>query len=133
MTWRTRLAYIAAFISLIVGFFGLLLPDATARLVGLAVAEPRGWGDIRATYGGLFLVLGSYLLWAIPRRPATRSLLTFAAMLWLGAAGGRLFSVLWDIVLAPMNLVVFLLELAIGLAILASALETPVKPVVGRQ
>lgn len=66
------------------GAFGLVRPDAAARLVGLAPSGRLGRSELRATYGGLFFALGAFAL-------ATRDEVAFMLLgaAWLGAAGAR--------------------------------------------
>ena len=66
------------------GAFGLVRPDAAARLIGLAPAGRLGRSELRATYGGLFFALGAFAL-------ATRDEVAFALVgaAWLGAAAAR--------------------------------------------
>lgn len=128
MTLRTQLAYLAAGITLVLGLLSLLNPLLAVRLVGLEVIEPRGISEIRATYGALFVVMGGVMFWAVPTRPRNRVWLRFAGFLWLGAAAGRILSVVIDGVLTPFNLVSLALELAVGVGAVLGSFERIAPP-----
>jgi hypothetical protein len=73
------------------GLLGLLAPGRCARFVGLSARDRTGFGEFRATYGGLFIALGVLPLWS-------GEALAFlaAALAWAGAAAGRLVSIALD-------------------------------------
>ena len=131
MTVRTQLAYLAAGITLVLGLLSLLNPLLAVRLLGLEVLEPRGLSEIRATYGALFTVMGGVMFWAVPTRPRNSSWLRFAGILWLGAAAGRILSIVIDGVVTPFNLLSLALELVVGVTAVVGSMErpTPKKPV----
>jgi hypothetical protein len=88
-------------IMLALGSLALFLPEfVMAQVLGFAVhpssAVATVYGEVRATYGGLFVIAGAYLLWAALNFESNRSLVFFVGLLWLGAAGGRLFGVFVD-------------------------------------
>ncbi len=123
MSTRTKLAYVAAALTLLLGLFALLNPLVMVRILGLEIVEPRGLSEIRSSYGALFLVLGGVMLWAISNRPKTLAYLRFAGFLWLGIAAGRLASILIDGAYIPLNLLYLLLELLIAVATLLAGFE----------
>jgi Domain of unknown function (DUF4345) len=127
MTPRTQLGYLAAILTLALGLVGFLGPIWMAELLGFRAAqlEPRGLSEIRATYGGLFIVMGAVMLWAIPTRPRGTPYLRFASFLWLGASVGRLLSMIIDGVVTPMNFAGLGLEVVIGVCALLASLEHP--------
>ena len=79
------------------GLAGLLYPDRVMGILGFAILNSANtaavMGEIRATYGGLFVVLGAYTLFSALDPPAQRSRLMFIGLLWLGACAGRLLGV----------------------------------------
>ena len=99
MNARTITAVVGAII-LLLGLAGLLYPERVLGVLGLAIAQP-GYaagplGEVRATYGGLFVVMGVFTLLAAVDPPRHRARILFVALLWLGAFGGRLFGVIRD-------------------------------------
>ncbi|MFZ9961604.1 MAG: DUF4345 family protein [Candidatus Limnocylindrus sp.] len=77
--------------TLCLGMFGLLAPTHCARFVGLSARDRTGFGEFRATYGGLFIALGALPLWS-----GEPMAFLAASLAWGGAAVGRLISVLID-------------------------------------
>src|SRR5262249_52400210 len=79
------------------GAVGLLYPDKAMGLLGYAVAPgalPAAvLGEVRATYGGLFVAMGVFTLLSAFDPAAHRGRLTLISCLWLGAALGRLLAV----------------------------------------
>jgi hypothetical protein len=124
MSMRTQLAYVAAVVTLLYGLFGLIFPVGSLHLLGLQLTDPRGVGVGRATLGGLFIMLGFLMLWALPTRPHPRShvWLRMAGYLWLAVAGGRLVSLVFDGV-TLLGVVFFVVEALLGLAALGAGLE----------
>lgn len=124
MTLRTQLAYVAAGVALVLGLLGLLNPGAAMRLLGLDVVSPRGLSEVRSMYGALHVTMAALMLWAIPLRPRTAPLLRTLGVIWLGAAAGRVASLLIDdAVVGPWNLVLLALQLFIGGALVWASLE----------
>ena len=87
-------------LSLLLGSAGLVYPDRVLGLLGFAVASTAhaaaALGEVRATYGGVFLVLGVSTLLAAGNPAAHRGRLTLLGLVWLGAAAGRLFGAYAD-------------------------------------
>ena len=81
-------------IILILGLAALVYPDRIMGLLGFAPLNTSHtaavWGEVRATYGGLFVVMGVYTLLAAMDPPAHRARITFVGLMWLGACAGRL-------------------------------------------
>ena len=96
------------------GAMGLVRPRAAAAFTSMEPVGLVGVSEIRATYGGFFLLLGGYAL--ASQEPAA---FTAAGLAWLGAAGGRLVSVLVDRSTSAKNLGGIAFEAAIGLLLLA--------------
>lgn len=82
------------------GLAGLLAPTTVMGSLGLALATPTApagtLGEIRATYGGVFTVMGVLTLQAAFNPSAYRQRLLVVALAWLGAAGGRTVGVWVD-------------------------------------
>jgi hypothetical protein len=82
------------------GIAGLVYPERVLGMLGLAYANPShmaaALGEVRATYGGLFAVMGCFTLFAALDPSAHRSRLLFVGLLWLGMCFGRLFGVYVD-------------------------------------
>jgi hypothetical protein len=92
-------------------------------VLGLEVIGPRGLSGIRATYGALFVVMAGVMVWAVPTRPRSNPWLRFAGILWLGAAAGRVLSIVLDGVLTPLNFVSLGIELLVGAGALLGSFE----------
>ena len=85
----TAIPTIGCLLTIALGALGLVAPHRTARLVGIHPLGADGTAEVRATYGGLFLGLGTAaLLWAEPVGYAV------AAAAWGGAAAARLLSLM---------------------------------------
>lgn len=105
--------YLAATITVLLGFLGLLLPEAAMRLVGIEVGRPHGRLDVRATYGGLFLALGAFPL--ISGEPVAFQMLGVA---WLAAGLARTVFTPIDRVWGRENVAGIGIEVGLGLAAL---------------
>ena len=88
MEW---LNYLGAGGTILMACLGLIFPKVAASLVGLTAHTNAGRSEFRATYGGLFLPLG--LIPILTHEP-----LAFAitGLCWLGAALGRIISIIVD-------------------------------------
>lgn len=90
-------AIITGTITTAFGLAGLLYPDRVMGLLGFAILNPANaaavMGEVRAMYGGIFVVLGVYTLLIALDPAAQRSRLMFIGLLWLGACAGRLLGV----------------------------------------
>lgn len=118
--------FIAAVVGLIVlafGLSGLLYPERVMEFAGFAVAPTasaaQATAEARAVYGGLFVVLGAWVVYAALRQ--SRQLLVLGGTLFLGAASGRLGGAyvagspgIWGWIGA-------IVEIALGVALLAAA------------
>jgi hypothetical protein len=111
------------------GIFGLLYPERLLGLLGLAYANPShmavAFGEIRATYGGLFTVMGVVTLLAAVDPSAHRRRLLFVGLLWLGACAGRLFGVYVDGNPGLLGWAAVAFELVVGGTLLAVAQTAP--------
>ena len=113
MSMGVLLNNLGALVTVLLGLLGLLLPARAAQFTGLEAQGAMGTSEIRATYGGFFLALGSYALYC-----QTPAIFLAAAIAWLGAAGGRVFSMLVDRNLSARNSCAVVFEAAIGIVLL---------------
>jgi hypothetical protein len=85
----------AGIVILLFGIGGLLAPQRVLGVLGLATLNASTaaatLGEVRATYGGLFTVMGAYVLFAALNPAARRESILVLGLLWLGAAAGRAF------------------------------------------
>lgn len=108
------LAQLGALLTLALGLMGLVRPDAASAFTNVQPVGVIGRSEIRATYGGFFLLLGATCLatqepWAF----------TTVGLAWLGAAAGRLASVVLDESREAQNFGGIAFEGVIGLLLLA--------------
>lgn len=93
-------AILVGLVIVTLGIAGLVYPERVLGVLGLAYANPShaaaALGEIRATYGGIFVVMGAYTLVAAMDPAVHRGRLLFVGLLWLGACAGRLFGVYVD-------------------------------------
>ena len=92
---------IAGTVILVLGLAGLVYPELVmAHLLGFAVDPSHGHnavlGEVRATYGGLFVVMGVFALLSAADPAANRGRLLFIGLMWIGASAGRLLGVYLD-------------------------------------
>ncbi|MCC6766368.1 MAG: DUF4345 domain-containing protein [Deltaproteobacteria bacterium] len=85
----------------VMGAFALLYPETVMNQVtGFAVAQNFTanfvLGEMRATYGGIFTVLGIYTILGAMDPATNRGRLLMIGLLWVGACLGRLYGVLID-------------------------------------
>ena len=111
------LPVVGALATCALGLLGLLAPNVAAAFTSLRPEGLLGRSEIRATYGGLFLALGAGAL--VLRSPEVFLMLGLA---WLGAAAGRLVSVVVDRSTEVKNFGGIAFEGAIGLLFLAPRL-----------
>lgn len=94
------IALVAGTIITLMGLAGLLYPERVMGLLGFttlsATHAAAVLGEVRATYGGLFVVMGVAVLLAAADPLAHRGRLLAVGLLWLGACGGRLLGVALD-------------------------------------
>ncbi len=119
-------AIITGVITTALGLAGLLYPDRVMGLLGFAILNSANtaavMGEVRATYGGLFVVLGVYTLLSAVDPGAHRSRLMFIGLLWLGACAGRLLGVNFNGNPGLPGWVAVALELLMGGALVATSL-----------
>jgi hypothetical protein len=95
--WTT----IAGLVMLILGALALFYPEfVMAHVLGFDVDPSHTAnfvrGEVRAVYGGLFVVAGTATVLAAMDPAANRARILFVGLLWLGTCGGRLFGVFAD-------------------------------------
>ncbi len=116
------------------GLFGLVKPLAVLGMIGLsflnATDAPGALGEIRATYGGIFTVMGIYTLISAMDPALHRGRLLFIGLLWLGACAGRLFGVYVDGNPGLMWWGAAVFELLVGGTLVLVSQSTPAQPVV---
>jgi hypothetical protein len=93
-------AAIAGTIILLLGLAALFYPERVLGMLGFTILNPShaagALGEVRATYGGVFSVMGLFTLLAAMNPGAHRGRLLFVGLLWLGACAGRLIGVFVD-------------------------------------
>ncbi len=104
---------LGALVTMGLGLFGLFLPASAASFVGIIPDGERGMSEIRATYGGLFLAMGLMAVIA-----QSSDVFRVVGVAWLGAAGGRAFSVVRDNSRSGANLGGIAMEGILGLSML---------------
>jgi hypothetical protein len=108
--WMTGAA-----ITVLLGLMGLISPTAVARLTGLGLPDALARSEVRATHGGFFLALG-----VIALASEERWVYLALGLAWVGAAIGRLVSVIADNSRSPKNLAGVAFEAAIGALLIVS-------------
>ncbi len=134
---RVVTGVVGAFI-LLLGLAGLLSPWRLLAFLGFGVLDQSqpaaALGEVRATYGGIFLVMGVATLLATLDPFAHRSRLAFVGALWLGACGGRLFGVFADGSPGLLGWLTAFLELMVGGAlVLVAATSAPAHATAGAE
>ena len=132
-------AVVTGLIMVALGLAGLLYPERVLGILGFTVFNAShaaaAYGEVRATYGGLFIVMGIFTMMAAMDPAVHRSRLLFIGLLWLGACAGRVFGVVVDGNPGLFGWLAVAFELAVGGALcLASqtAPDTVVAPPVTR-
>ncbi len=112
-------ASLGACATFVLGALGIFAPSRVAAAVGIAALGVDGRAEVRATYGGLFFALGALCMLA---QDAT--VFAVAGVAWMGAAGGRALSILWDRSAGPRAVAGLAVEGVIGVALLAPQVVT---------
>lgn len=107
-------ALLGASITAGLGLMGLVRPSAAASFTSIAPVGRTGISEIRATYGGFFLLAGLAAL--LGGEPAALRLLGWA---WAGAAAGRAASAVVDGSREARNLAGIAFEAAVAALLLA--------------
>ena len=85
---RTYLRLLGA-MTLFFGLVYLLAPERLTGPTGFGPLGPSATTDVRATYGGLQIGLGLFLLWAAAREARVRSALVLQAIVIAAVAASR--------------------------------------------
>jgi len=97
-------------ITLLLGLWSLWRPEPMAKAVGFSLHGRRGRAEFRIGFGGFFIGLAGYALYA-----QNGGVFVAVGAMWLGAAAVRVLALLLD--RPPFNvsyLAVLLFELAMG-------------------
>lgn len=112
--WPTRLAQATLLVGglalVAVGWNGLSAPEELLGAVGVALASPDGFSEARATYGGMHVAVGGFLLAGAFDPALRRTALVVATAFFGGLAGGRAVSMLVDGTPGPFVLRLLLVE-----------------------
>jgi hypothetical protein len=115
----------AGVVILLMGLAALFYPDRVMGLLGFMVLNASEsasvLGEVRATYGGIFTVMGAAVLLAAANPAANRGRLVAIGLLWLGACGGRLFGVTVDGNPGVFGWLAVVFEAVMGTALLLAA------------
>lgn len=79
-----------------VGFLALYSPVDVVSPVGLQPTSVGARNEVRAAFGGVYLLFGLYFLWASFRAALRRGALLAACLFLGGLAGGRVLSLFID-------------------------------------
>ncbi|MFQ5667134.1 MAG: DUF4345 domain-containing protein [Candidatus Binatia bacterium] len=125
-------AITAGIITVALGCAGLAYPSRVMGVLGLGIPSPSqaaaALGEVRAIYGGLFVVLGVYTLLAALNPAAHRARLLFIGLLWLGACAGRLVGVSVDGNPGLPGWVAVSFEVLMGGALVGASVRKPITP-----
>jgi hypothetical protein len=102
-------------VTLALGLLGLLAPGRTAALVGVTADSALARSEVRATYGGVFVGLGTACL-----ALRTPEAFAVAGAAWLFAALARVASLAVERDASARNLAGVIVEGGIGLALLSA-------------
>ena len=121
---------VAGTIIVLLGLAGLLYPGRIMGLLGFTVLNASQaaatLGEVRATYGGLFVVMGLFTILAAANPAAHRSRLLLIGLLWFGACAGRLLGVSVDGNPGLPGWLAVALEIVVGGALVAASFSKPV-------
>jgi hypothetical protein len=108
---------IGAIATIGMGCMGLFAPHAASRFTGLNASNKTAFAEFRATFGGMFVVMG--LIPLITNEPLAYFM---AGLVWLGAAVGRVVSIILDKGFnEPKNVGGVAFEAAFGLLLIAGS------------
>jgi Domain of unknown function (DUF4345) len=122
MNGRVVTAFIGV-LTVAFGVIGLTYPLHVMDWVGFSplMTKPNAAPvEARAIYGGLFLVLGIFTLWAATSPRAHRAELLLIACLWLGLFGGRMVGVSIEGSPGLLNTLGAVFEVVVGCLLLAA-------------
>src|SRR6185503_6064441 len=112
-------------IILLMGLGALFYPERVMGMLGFMIVNASDaaavLGEVRATYGGIFSVMGIAVLLAAMNPAGNRGRLVAIGLLWLGACGGRLLGVTVDGNPGIFGWLAVLFEAVMGSALLLAA------------
>jgi hypothetical protein len=82
---------IGALATIGMGCLGLFAPHTASRFTGLNASNKTAFAEFRATFGGMFVVMG--LIPLLTNEPLAYFM---AGLVWFGAAVGRVVSIILD-------------------------------------
>jgi Domain of unknown function (DUF4345) len=85
------LNYAGAIITITFGILGLCFPNKASKLTGLMPTNKASFAEFRGTLGGSFLVMG-----IMPIVTAHPMAYLITGLFWMGAAFGRIVSIILD-------------------------------------
>ncbi|MGE5564532.1 MAG: DUF4345 family protein [Parcubacteria group bacterium] len=112
------LAVIACVIGGALGGFAIARPEDVVEMVGLKLdpEKPHSIAEVRATYGGLFLLSHAATAAALGYAPSVGAGMALAlAFGWLGAAVARGYSMVKEDAPTPFNTGALIFEMLMGL------------------
>ena len=115
MEW---LNFTGALVTIGYGILGLFFPKKAARMVGLEAKTKAGFSEFRATYGGVWLFMGLFALYV-----GDPYIYAVVGLAWLGAACGRVFSIIIDKAATRQNWI------GVGVELLGAALLLVGEPI----
>jgi hypothetical protein len=117
MTTFQIINIIGAIATIGMGCLGLFTPHAASRFTGLNASNKTAFAEFRATFGGMFVVMG--LIPLLTNEPLAYLM---AGLVWLGAAAGRIISIIFDRGFdEPKNFGGVAFEAAFGILLLAGS------------
>jgi hypothetical protein len=114
----TFLAVIACAIGGALGGYAIARPEDVIEMVGLKLDpdKPHSVAEVRATYGGLFLLSHGATAAALGYAPSVGASMALAlAFAWLGAAAARAYSIVRSDAPTPFNTGALVFEMLMGL------------------
>ena len=116
MTYLDWIGAAGAVATTAMGGLGLAAPRVCAKLVGLRATSLAGFAEFRATYGGVFLVLGLG-----PLATSSPDIFLMSGLAWLAAAAGRILSIVVDGTFDSPNVRAVIVEFAFAISLVAGA------------
>lgn len=114
------LAVIACAIGGALGGFAIARPQDVVEMVGLKADpdKPHSLAEVRATYGGLFLLSHAATAAALGYAPTVGAGMALAlAFAWIGAAMARGYSIIKEDAPTPFNTGALIFEMLMGLTL----------------
>ncbi len=106
--------YLGAGVTITLGLMGLIFPKKAADFTNLSWKSPEGFSEFRSTFGGLFIILGTY-----PLIDGTYHAYFTIGFAWLATGFGRVISIFLDGCFTKKNWIAVTFEMSIGIAMLS--------------